>query len=63
MGHRISRTRYLGLYYPEPVFRARQEIDKLDVGQVLELIADDPTEEKDIVRLVENYRAKTFRNK
>ena len=42
----------LGLYCPEPVFRTRQEIDKLAVGQVLEVIADDPAAEEDITRLV-----------
>ena len=43
----------IGLYCPEPVFRTRQEIDKLAVGQVLEVIADDPAAEEDIKRLVE----------
>jgi tRNA 2-thiouridine synthesizing protein A len=42
----------VGLYCPEPVFRTRQEIDKLDVGEVLEVIADDPAAEEDIPRLV-----------
>jgi len=36
----------LGLYCPEPVFRTRIEIDKLDVGQVLEVTADDPAAEE-----------------
>ena len=43
----------LGLYCPEPVFRTRQEIDKLAVDQVLEVIADDPAAEEDIKRLVQ----------
>jgi len=38
----------VGLFCPEPVFRARQEIDKLEVGEVLEIIADDPAAEEDI---------------
>jgi tRNA 2-thiouridine synthesizing protein A len=42
----------LGLYCPEPVFRTRIEIDTLDVGQILEIIADDPAAEEDIKRLV-----------
>ena len=42
----------LGLYCPEPVFRTRQEIDRLAVGQVLEVIADDPAAEEDIKRLI-----------
>jgi len=42
----------MGLYCPEPVFRTRQELDKLDVGEVLEVVADDPAAEEDIPRLV-----------
>jgi len=42
----------LGLYCPEPVFRTRLEIDKLKVGEVLEVTADDPASEEDIKRLV-----------
>ncbi|MDH5689911.1 MAG: sulfurtransferase TusA family protein [Candidatus Bathyarchaeota archaeon] len=55
MGDQIKPNRNLdcvGLYCPEPVFRTRQELDKLDVGQVLEVIADDPAAEEDIPRLV-----------
>ena len=42
----------VGLYCPEPVFRTRQELDKMDVGEVLEVVADDPASEEDIPRLV-----------
>jgi tRNA 2-thiouridine synthesizing protein A len=55
MGDKIKTHRELdclGLYCPEPVFRTRQEIDKLAVGQILEVIADDPAAEEDIKRLV-----------
>ena len=55
MGDQIKPNRNLdcvGLYCPEPVFRTRQEIDKLAVGEVLEVIADDPASEEDIPRLV-----------
>ena len=55
MGNRVNPDRELdcvGLYCPEPVFRTRQEIDKLDVDQILEVIADDPAAEEDIPRLV-----------
>lgn len=55
MGDQIKPNRNLdcvGLYCPEPVFRTRQELDKLEVGQVLEVIADDPAAEEDIPRLV-----------
>ncbi len=55
MGDQIKPNRELdcvGLYCPEPVFRTRQELDKLDVGEVLEVVADDPAAEEDIPRLV-----------
>jgi tRNA 2-thiouridine synthesizing protein A len=42
----------VGLYCPEPVFRTRQELDKLALGEVLEVTADDPASEEDIPRLV-----------
>lgn len=42
----------VGLYCPEPVFRTRLELDKLNVGEVLEVVADDPAAEEDIPRLV-----------
>ena len=51
----------IGLYCPEPVFRTRQEIDKLDVGEVLEIIADDPASEEDIPRLVKRLEQKLLK--
>ena len=42
----------LGLYCPEPVFQTRMEIDKMQVGETLEVFADDPAAEEDIQRLV-----------
>jgi len=38
----------IGLYCPIPVFRTKEEIDKLEVGQILEVVADDPAAEEDI---------------
>jgi TusA-related sulfurtransferase len=38
----------IGLYCPEPVFRTREEISSVPVGQVLEILADDPASESDI---------------
>ena len=55
MGDQTKPNRNLdciGLYCPEPVFRTRQEIDKMTVGDVLEVIVDDPAAEEDIPRLV-----------
>ena len=64
MGDHIKPDRNLdciGLYCPEPVFRTRQEIDKLDVGEVLEIIADDPASEEDIPRLVKRLEQKLLK--
>ena len=55
MGDQIKPNRELdciGLYCPEPVFRTRQELDKLEIGQILEVVADDPAAEEDIPRLI-----------
>ena len=41
----------IGLYCPIPVLKVREELDKLAVGQVLEVWADDPAAEEDIPRL------------
>jgi len=38
----------IGLYCPEPVFRTREDISKVQVGQILEVLADDPASESDI---------------
>ncbi len=38
----------IGLYCPEPVFRTREEISSVAVGEVLEVLADDPASESDI---------------
>ena len=39
-----------GLYCPEPLFRTRQEMDRLAPGEVLEVLADDPAAEEDLRR-------------
>jgi len=44
----------LGLYCPEPVFRTRMELDEMKVGEILEVLADDPAAEEDIKSLVKN---------
>jgi len=42
----------VGLYCPEPVFRTRLALDEMEIGEVLEVMADDPASEEDIKRLV-----------
>jgi tRNA 2-thiouridine synthesizing protein A len=49
--HSNSRHHMLdcvGLYCPMPILKTRQEIDKLSVGDILEVLADDPAAEPDI---------------
>ena len=41
-----------GLYCPEPVFRTKMEIERLSIGDVLKIVADDPESEEDISRWV-----------
>ena len=41
-----------GLYCPEPVFRTKMEIEKLKIGDILKIVADDPESEEDISRWV-----------
>ena len=38
----------IGLYCPVPVWNTRQEMDKLAVGDILEVWADDPAAEEDL---------------
>jgi tRNA 2-thiouridine synthesizing protein A len=38
----------VGLYCPMPVIRTKQEMDKLAVGENLEVLADDPAAEEDL---------------
>ena len=38
----------LGLFCPEPIFRVRTELDNMKVGEVMEVLADDPAAEEDI---------------
>ena len=41
----------IGVYCPVPVFQTRNLMDILEVGDVLEVLADDPAAEEDIKRL------------
>ena len=38
----------VGLYCPMPILKTRQEIDKMAIGEILEVLADDPAAEPDI---------------
>ncbi len=41
-----------GLFCPEPVFRTKIELEKMQVGDLLTVLADDPAAEDDISRWV-----------
>ena len=41
-----------GLYCPEPVFRTKIEMERLAIGEIIKVIADDPASEEDISRWV-----------
>ena len=45
-----------GLFCPMPTVRAREEIDKMELGQTLQIIADDPAAEEDIPRFIKRIR-------
>ena len=38
----------IGLYCPTPILNTRKEMDKLAIGEILEVLADDPAAEPDI---------------
>ena len=38
----------IGLYCPMPILNTKQEIDKLAIGEILEVLADDPAAEEDL---------------
>lgn len=40
----------IGLYCPEPLFQTRESIDAIGIGQILEVLADDPAAEEDLTR-------------
>jgi len=40
----------MGLYCPLPISMTKEEIEKIEVGQVLKVVADDPAAEEDIKR-------------
>ncbi len=41
-----------GMFCPEPVFRTKIEMERMAVGNILKITADDPASEEDISRWV-----------
>ena len=48
-GKKLDAT---GLFCPEPVFRTKIEIERMQVGEIIIVSADDPAAEDDISRWV-----------
>lgn len=44
----------LGLFCPEPVFNTRIQLDEMEIGETLEVTADDPAAKSDIENLAAN---------
>jgi len=44
----------VGLYCPEPVFNTRLALDEMEIGETIEVTADDPAAESDIRNLVKH---------
>jgi TusA-related sulfurtransferase len=38
----------VGLYCPQPLFQTKQAIESIEVGEVLEVLADDPAADGDL---------------
>jgi tRNA 2-thiouridine synthesizing protein A len=46
----VAELDCIGLFCPIPIARTKEEIDKIEVGQILKVEADDPAAEEDIKR-------------
>jgi tRNA 2-thiouridine synthesizing protein A len=46
----------VGLFCPEPVIKTREELNKMQVNEILEVLADDPAAEVDIRSLVKHLQ-------
>ena len=44
----------IGLFCPEPVFKTRIQLDQMEIGETLEVVADDPAAKSDIENLAKN---------
>lgn len=55
----------IGLYCPEPLFQTREQIDEIEIGDILEVLSDDPAAEEDLHRFVKrtgHYMVKFEKN-
>lgn len=40
----------IGLFCPQPLLQSREQIDSIEVGDILEVLSDDPAAEEDLKR-------------
>jgi TusA-related sulfurtransferase len=54
----------IGLFCPEPLFQTREQIDGIAVGEVLEVLSDDPAAEEDLKRFAKRtgHKVLAFEN-
>jgi len=55
----------IGLYCPQPLFQTREQIDTITVGEILEVLSDDPAAEEDLKRFAKRagHQIIEFENK
>jgi len=55
----------IGLYCPQPLLQTREQIDTIAVGEVLEVLSDDPAAEEDLKRFAKRtgHQIIEFENK
>jgi tRNA 2-thiouridine synthesizing protein A len=52
----VQSLNCVGLFCPEPVIKTREELNKMQVNEILEVLADDPAAEADIRSLVKHLQ-------
>ena len=55
----------IGLYCPQPLLQTREQMDVIAVGEVLEVLSDDPAAEEDLKRFAKRagHQIIEFENK
>ena len=46
----------IGFYCPQPLFQTREKMDSIEIGEILEVFADDPASEEDLKRFVKRTK-------
>jgi len=53
----------LGLFCPEPIYKTRMQLDEMEIGETLEIMADDPAAKSDIENLAKNLGQEVLESK